>query len=154
MEDALGADVRVLPPLLYTLPLLVLWLVHQVVPLTIPGRPAIMWAGWFLALAGVGTLGWGALTLRRHHTTIVPHHAVSTVVTTGPYRFSRNPMYVGMTVAYVGASLAIASAWPLVALPIIVVAVNRLVIAREETYLRRRFGAEYEDFSSRVRRWL
>lgn len=154
MEDALGADVRVLPPLLYAVPLLVLWLVHHVVPLTIPGRPAIMLAGWLLALAGVGTVGWAALTFRRHHTTIVPHHAVSTVVTTGPYRFSRNPMYVGMTVVYVAASLLIASWWPLFALPLVMVAVNRLVIAREETYLRRRFGAAYEDFSSRVRRWL
>jgi protein-S-isoprenylcysteine O-methyltransferase Ste14 len=154
MEDALGADVRVLPPLLYVVPLLVLWLVHQVVPLTIPGRPAIMWAGWLLALAGVGTSGWGVRTFRRHHTTVIPHHAVSTIVTTGPYRFSRNPMYVGMTVVYVGASLLIASWWPLFALPLIVVAVNRLVIAREETYLRRRFGAAYEDFCARVRRWL
>jgi protein-S-isoprenylcysteine O-methyltransferase Ste14 len=154
MEDARGADVRVLPPLLYAVPLLVLGLVHLAVPLAIPGRPTIRWAGWLLVLAGVGTSGWGALTFRRHHTTVIPHNAVSTVVTTGPYRFSRNPMYLGMSAAYVGASLLIASWWPLFALPLIVVAVNRLVIAREETYLRRRFGAAYEDFSARVRRWL
>ena len=154
MEDALGADVRVLPPLLYAVPLLLLWLVDRAQPLTIPGRPAITWAGWLLVAAGVGISGWGVLTLRRHHTTVVPHHAVSTIVTTGPYRFSRNPMYVGMTVVYVAVSLLMGSWWPLFAVPLIVVAVNRLVIAREETYLRRRFGAAYEDFCRRVRRWL
>ena len=154
MEDARGADVRVLPPLLYAVPLLVMWLVGLIQPLTIPGRPAITWAGWLLLLAGVGISGWGVLTFRRHNTTIIPHHAVATVVTKGPYRFSRNPMYVGMTVAYVAASLLIGSWWPLFALPLIVVAVGHLVIAREESYLRRRFGSEYEDFSSRVRRWL
>jgi protein-S-isoprenylcysteine O-methyltransferase Ste14 len=154
MEDALGADVRVLPPLLYAVPLLALWLVDHAQPLAIPGRPAITWAGWLLGLAGVGISGWGALTFRRQHTTVIPHRAVSTVVTTGPYRFSRNPMYVGMSVVYLAASLLIASFWPLFALPLIVAAVDHLVIAREETYLRRRFGAEYEDFSQQVRRWL
>jgi len=154
MEDALGADVRVLPPLLYAVPFLMLWLVNHVRPLTIPGRPAITWVGWVLALAGVGISGWGVLTFRHHHTTVIPHHAVSTVVTTGPYRFSRNPMYAGMAVVYVAASLLVASWWPLFALPLVVVAVEHLVIAREETYLRRRFGAAYEGFCERVRPWL
>jgi protein-S-isoprenylcysteine O-methyltransferase Ste14 len=151
--DAHGADVRLPPPLLYAVPLLVGWLVNRAAPLTIPGRPAITWAGSLLVFAGFGTSGWGALTFRRHHTTVIPNHVVSTVVTTGPYRFSRNPMYVGMSLAYAGASLLIASWWPLFVLPLIVVAVDRLVIAREERYLRSRFGAAYDQFCAQVRRW-
>ncbi len=61
---------------------------------------------------------------------------------------------LGMTLAYLGASLAIGSWWPLIALPVIVVVIERLVIAREEAYLRTRFGAAYEEFCRRTRRWV
>lgn len=76
------------------------------------------------------------------------------MVTTGPYRITRNPMDLGMTIAYLGASLLIGSWWPLIALPVLVLVVDRLVIAREEVYLRSRFGAAYEEFCRRTRRWL
>ena len=87
-------------------------------------------------------------------TTILPDRAATEFVVVGPYRFTRNPMYVGMSVAYVGLSLAFSPVWPLVLLPLAMLLVVRLVIRREEAYLLRRFGASYEEYCSRVRRWM
>jgi protein-S-isoprenylcysteine O-methyltransferase Ste14 len=96
----------------------------------------------------------GAVTFRRHHTTVIPHHAVSAMVSAGPYRFTRNPMYLGLTIAYLGVSLAMASWWPLFALPVILAVVSSQVIAKEESYLRQRFPQDYAAYTSHTRRWI
>ena len=149
-----GADVRIPPPLLYAVPLVLLWLLDRVIPLRMPGGGWRASVGWVLVGSGVALVVSGASTFRRHGTTVMPHHAVSTFVTSGPYRFTRNPMYLGMSTAYIGAALVLGSWWPLLGLPVIVLLVDRFVIDREEAYLRTRFGADYDDFSARTRRWL
>lgn len=154
MSQEHGAAVRLPPPLLYAVPLVLLWLADRAWPLTIPGGTTLRVVGWLLVVAGVGIASWGAATFRRHHTTVIPHHAVSALVSGGPYRFTRNPMYLGMSVAYIGASLAMASWWPLLGLPVIVAVVQTQVIDREEAYLRARFPEDYAAYTSRTRRWL
>ena len=77
-----------------------------------------------------------------------------TIVVKGPYRFTRNPMYVALSVAYLGIALIINSVWSLVFLPFVVLLVDRYVIHREESYLVRKFGTEYDAYRGRVRRWL
>ncbi len=96
----------------------------------------------------------GAAEIIRHRTTIVPHHEVSALVTTGAYRFSRNPMYTGLALAYSGGALLAGSWWPLANLPVVLLLVRRLVIDPEERYLSVRFGEVYADYRRRVRRWL
>ena len=108
---------------------------------------AIVGLGFFLSL-------WGMLTFRRHRTGILPFRPATTLVETGPYRFTRNPMYVGLTTAHVGGALALNVAWPLLLLPIALYLILRFVIRREEAYLAGVFGAEYEAFKQRVRRWI
>jgi protein-S-isoprenylcysteine O-methyltransferase Ste14 len=103
--------------------------------------------GLALAFAGVG----GVI---RHRTTIVPHHPVSALVTTGAYRRSRNPMYAGLAIAYLGAALLVNSWWPIALLPAVLFAVQRLVIHPEERYLAERFGDSYAGYRARVRKWL
>ncbi len=93
-------------------------------------------------------------TVVRHRTALLPHHVVSTLVTTSVFRLSRNPMYTGFAVAYLGGALLLGSWWPLIALPAVLVAVRRLVIDREERYLASRFGEQYRSYRARVRRWL
>ena len=124
------------------------------VPLAIGARPgsAVLGAVGLTAGALVGLAG--VREVARHHTTIVPHHAVSTLVSTGVYRFSRNPMYAGLAIAYFGGALLAGSWWPLATLPIALVAVRRLVIDPEERYLAARFGHAYADYRARVRRWF
>lgn len=149
-----GAPVRLPPPLVYAVPLVLLALLDRALPWRLPDIPGRPLLGWLLVISGVALSASGAATFRRHGTTVIPHHAVSRLVTSGPYRLTRNPMYVGLTVAYLGVSLLVGSWWPLVALPVLVVVVDRFVVAREESYLRARFGAEYEGFCRRTRRWL
>jgi protein-S-isoprenylcysteine O-methyltransferase Ste14 len=150
-----GAAVRFpAPPLLFAAPLAATLALHKWMPLPLPGRPVARAVGAVLTTAGLALSASGAATFRRHGTTVVPHHPVSTLVTKGPYRISRNPMYIGLAAAYVGAALWVGTWWPLVIAPLPVLATHRWVIVPEEDYLKRRFGAEYERYQSRVRRWL
>jgi protein-S-isoprenylcysteine O-methyltransferase Ste14 len=72
----------------------------------------------------------------------------------GPYRFTRNPMYLAMAVAYAGIAMLLNSVWALGMLPAVVAVVDRFVIPREERYLRAKFGETYVRYCSRVRRWI
>jgi protein-S-isoprenylcysteine O-methyltransferase Ste14 len=94
------------------------------------------------------------LAFRRAGTHPQPWRPATALVVTGPYRFSRNPMYVGATLFYIGISFWVNSLWPLLLLPVVLVIMSRGVIAREEAYLERLFGDEYRSYRSRVRRWL
>lgn len=149
-----GASVHVLPPVLFVVPFIALWLLDRLVPLTIPGGSGRTWAGVVLVALGVGLGAWGVLAFRLHHTTVIPHGIVSALVTNGPYRITRNPMYVGLALVYLGVSLVVATWWPIFALPFIIVAMYRLVIRHEEAYLGRTFGVDYTAYRHGARRWL
>ena len=77
-----------------------------------------------------------------------------TPLTTGPFRYTRNPLYVALTLVYLGIALAAAMAWPVATLVPALVVIRYRVIAREEAYLERKFGDAYRDYKGRVRRWL
>jgi protein-S-isoprenylcysteine O-methyltransferase Ste14 len=97
---------------------------------------------------------WSAWLFRRAGTGIPTWQAATRLVQRGPYAISRNPMYVGVTAVYAGLALAVASTWALILLLPVLVVMDRWVIAREEPYLAARFGAPYEAYRARVRRWL
>ena len=78
----------------------------------------------------------------------------SALVIWGPYRFTRNPMYMGLTTLYVGGTLLLNDLWPLALLPVVIGLVQRRVIAKEEAYLERKFGDEYRAYKAGVRRWV
>jgi protein-S-isoprenylcysteine O-methyltransferase Ste14 len=150
------SGVRVLPPLIYAGLFLVGYALHRLVPLRLWGDVPLVarLVGWSLVGAGV-LLGASAVVLfRRAGTTPNPTRPTTALVLHGPYRFTRNPMYVGLGLCYLGATLLVNSAWPLVLLPVLIGLVQRWVIAPEEAYLERRFGAEYRAYRTRVRRWL
>lgn len=151
-----GAAVRVkVPPALYVVPFLLTLAVHYwLVAFPIGGRPATTVLGVVLVLGGFGFSAAGTVAILRHGTTVVPHHAVSALVTSGPYRISRNPMYAGLSVGYVGAAFWVGSWWPLLALPLILPAVQMWVILPEERYLAERFGAAFMTYRESVRRWF
>jgi len=117
-------------------------------------------AEW-LAIAGVVSVTFGIIlfaagmtTFARARTGILLQRPATQVVMTGPYRWSRNPMYVGFAAIYAGACLLMNMVWPLLLLPAVIIAINRLVIAREERYMRKTFAAAYLTYSQRVPRWL
>ena len=80
--------------------------------------------------------------------------ATTAVVRHGPFRFSRNPMYLSLTGLYVGIAVSVNALWVTVLLPVALVSIMVGVIAREESYLERKFGTEYTRYKTTVRRWL
>lgn len=113
---------------------------------------------WALAalLAGV-SLGFGAgglLTLRRRKTSPEFARAVAVLVQEGPFRLTRNPLYVALCALLAFFAALLDNLWVLLLLPVLVLALDRLVIACEEVYLRERFGDAYEGYCRKVRRWL
>jgi protein-S-isoprenylcysteine O-methyltransferase Ste14 len=152
-----GAAVRFpFPPALFAVPLAAALAVDRRVRLPLPGAgsAALTCAGIAVGAAGIALSASGMVAVLRRRTTVVPHRPVTRLVTTGPYRVSRNPMYAGQAGALVGAGLATGSWWPLAAAAVSMLATSRLVIGPEEDYLAGRFGDEYAHYRSRVRRWL
>lgn len=142
------------PPLIY-LGTLLLWPVaDQLMPLDMSLPPAVRLGGFGLMLVGFIIDGWAMLTLRRAHTTIMPHRGALVLVSDGPYRFSRNPIYVGNTIVIAGLGVVIASWWLLLAAFAATALVFVLAVRREEMHLALRFGAAWDSYASRVRRWV
>jgi len=148
------SGVRVPPPLYYVAGFLLGIAVEAAVPIDRPPLAitiiavAIGIGGW-LALDGAAMLAFN-----RVGTSMVPMRPTTALVRTGPYRFTRNPMYVGMAFLYLALAFASGLVWPLLLLPVVLAAVDRLVIGREEAYLTRRFGRAYGDYKATTRRWL
>jgi protein-S-isoprenylcysteine O-methyltransferase Ste14 len=105
-------------------------------------------------LIGAAVAAWGLLVFRKARTTTVPGKSSTAVVTAGPYRFSRNPMYCGLIIAYLGEAGLLVQLWPLIVLPFVVAYLNWIVIPVEESRLQEDFGAEYEQYRARVHRWI
>lgn len=158
-EDGRPASpgVRFPPPLVYVLPFFVSVLLNDRIEFLIVGAgagPAQLTTGTAMLAAGVLLMGWGLITFARARTAILPFHAARALVIAPPYTFTRNPMYLGLLIAYLGGALATNWAWPLVFLPLVMAVMNGFVIAREERYLRGAFGADYDNYCRRVRRWI
>lgn len=97
---------------------------------------------------------WCALTLARHKTTIMPHRAASHLATGGPFRWSRNPIYVSHVAVIFGLGLLIRSPFTLLLTPLLALALTKLSIVPEERHLLRKFGDDYRAYVARTRRWL
>ena len=144
------------PPLVFALPLLATWAIAQRRPWPIAENSVLLTIGGAsLVAAGIVLAVWGVRSFQNANTTILPAtRPTTTVVAAGPYRYTRNPMYLGMALGYGGVALLLNNVWSLLALPAVLFAIDRLVIQREERYLARKFGQPYRDYCSRVRRWI
>ena len=111
-------------------------------------------AGVIFFSVGAVIAGWGLALFHLAKTTTVPGKQSGTLVTWGPYRFTRNPMYVGLTLAYLGEAGLLVQLWPVILLPLTVAYVNWTVIPVEEAKLDEVFRGEYEQYRSRVPRWF
>ena len=123
-------------------------------PPAVKANAAIKIAGAAAFVIGAALAGWGWATFRRAGTTTVPGQTSSRLVRWGPYRFSRNPMYVGLAVAYIGEAGILAQAWPLPMLALVLAYLNWVVIPIEERKLVQVFGDSYDGYRREVRRWL
>ncbi len=154
------AGVHVPPPFVFAIAFLAAYFVQRSHPLPM-ATPARATALRVLEACGLAFLViWGVLAFSaigifyRARTSIVPNRPASALVTSGPYRFTRNPMYVSLTALYLGLTLLLNSWWPLFFLPPVLLIIDRVIIMREERYLARAFPVDYAGYRARVRRWL
>jgi len=118
------------------------------------GGPGIRLAGWLLLVIGAIIGPGSALSFAVKRTTLNPVGQPSRLVTGGAFRLTRNPMYLGLAIAYVGLALMFGWLGPLVLLPLPLIFLNALVIPFEEDRLRGEFGDTFDAYCRRVRRWL
>jgi protein-S-isoprenylcysteine O-methyltransferase Ste14 len=115
--------------------------------------PALSIGAVLLVLALVLSLSAFAQFWRKH-TSVMPQKPTTAIIQSGPFRITRNPLYLSMILLYVGIALVMNTVWPLLLLPLVLLIMHRGVILREERYLEQKFGDEYISYRSRVRRWL
>jgi protein-S-isoprenylcysteine O-methyltransferase Ste14 len=116
--------------------------------------PCLTLVGGIVLGVGAAIAGWGLLTFRLARTTTVPGETSSQMVTWGPYRYTRNPMYLGLTIAYLGEAVLLRQIWPVLLLPLVIAYIHWVVIPLEESKLHDAFGEQYDRYQSRVRRWV
>jgi protein-S-isoprenylcysteine O-methyltransferase Ste14 len=115
--------------------------------------PAIA-VGVALGLLGGAIALLAELRFKAAGTAVLPTRPTTAIVSTGIYRFTRNPMYLGMSLGLAGLGLGFNQLWFLLALPVAMLAVTKLAIEREEAYLAQKFGADYLAYKAKVRRWV
>ncbi|MDE2852252.1 MAG: isoprenylcysteine carboxylmethyltransferase family protein [Acidobacteriota bacterium] len=145
------------PPLLVLVGLVLGFGLSWLLPLRIwpagTNQPLVV-AGVAIVVASFAWLSWSALTMVRGGSSLPVHHPTANLVIRGPYRWSRNPIYAGMVLAFLGLGLTRGSWWFVVLAVAVALLLRWGVILREEAYLERKFGDEYRDYAKRVRRWL
>ncbi len=155
--DEDSAQVKFPPPLVFVGFLLTGLLLDRLsgrMPDFIPVMDWVMIAGAILAAAGLSFLFAGTGRFRKLGNNLEPWKTSNQIVSTGVYRYTRNPMYLGMALFYCGLALWFRSSWALILLPVVILVIRTQVIAREERYLAEKFGEEYLDYKAKVRRWI
>jgi protein-S-isoprenylcysteine O-methyltransferase Ste14 len=150
-----NANVLIRPPIALALAVAAGFAAGWLYPL--PFVPAAIPAGWIgtaMFAAAFALAAWAFATMRRAGTGVDTHRPTTTIVVAGPYRFTRNPIYSGMFLALIGLAVGFDSLWLLAALALFYLVIRYGVVAREEAYLERKFGAAYLDYKARVRRWI
>jgi protein-S-isoprenylcysteine O-methyltransferase Ste14 len=150
------AGVHYPPPLLYVAGIAAGWLAQRAHSLPITGRPSSLRTvlGLVFGLGWLVLFGAASGAFHRKGTTLIPNRPASALVTSGIYRFTRNPMYLSLVLLYLAVTLVLDSWWPIIFLPLVLIAVDRFVIRREERYLGHAFPGEYAAYRERVRRWV
>ena len=146
--------IKIYPPLFALLLILTMVALHYTLPQPQLISPPINALGFILIAGGMSMNLWSAAWFRKKRTTIDPHGNAIYLAQEGLYRVSRNPMYLGITTAFLGLGLAFASPWLFVLTPVMAIALRKLAIEREERHLEARFGDAYRAYRRQVRRWL
>jgi protein-S-isoprenylcysteine O-methyltransferase Ste14 len=152
-----GASVPFPPPLAYVAGMALGFSLHLLFPArivtSVPAEHVLRPLGWGVLIVSLTLAASSLVGFRRAHTTVAFHRANTRLIVRGPFRLSRNPVYLAGALFHSGLSLLANALWPLILLVPALIVVNALIV-REEGYLTRRFGAEYEVYRKRVRRWL
>ncbi len=153
-QDHPNISPMVHPPIVALMFIVIAYLLGRFIPLPFVAPMFLRNIGLTLTFVGF-LLGIGAfIEFRKALTTLDPHGSVKQLVTSGIYRFTRNPIYLGFLLMVIGLPLHSGVYWGIIMAPFYMMTMTRLVIDREEVYLERKFGKTYASYKSRVRRWL
>jgi protein-S-isoprenylcysteine O-methyltransferase Ste14 len=153
-DDQDNPGIQVPPPLIYLLALLLGLLLNRRLNVPFLSRGVSRVLGWPLVGGAMTLAAWFARTLNAADTTLRTDKPVSNLVQDGPFRYSRNPGYLSLTMLYAGIAILRNALWAILLLPLVLYVIKREVIEREERYLERTFGEEYLAYKRRVRRWV
>ncbi|HBP88677.1 MAG TPA: isoprenylcysteine carboxylmethyltransferase family protein [Nitrospirales bacterium] len=152
--DKKGAAVKVPPPLIVLSVLLLAYALNAVVPFTIPPSPGVKFTGYTLLGISLVIIGITSWSFRREKTHIEPWKPTTTMITTGFFAISRNPIYLALCIGCIGIGLILQSWWVVFSVIPAAMLLYQFVITREEAYLEQKFGEAYVQYKRRVRRWL
>jgi protein-S-isoprenylcysteine O-methyltransferase Ste14 len=147
-------NVRIIPPLVYLAGLVIGFLANIWMPIKVVPSFVAWTSGGLLIFCGAILTGSAVLKFKDVGTTVRPDRAASTLVIGGPYKITRNPMYLGLACVYFGVAVAGQSVWALILLPVVLTIIQHRAIEPEEAFLERRFGADYVGYKEKVRRWI
>ena len=153
-DDRHGPNVRVHPPIIYAISILSGVGLNNLWPLPMPfGLHDRLYGSIIIALS-VGIAAWALLHFHRNDTDVRPDKPDRTLITSGPYRFTRNPLYIVLTLVQITVAIWLDNLWILLLVVVSVIVITRYAISREERYLEQLFGQEYLKYKQRVRRWF
>jgi protein-S-isoprenylcysteine O-methyltransferase Ste14 len=154
-NDPDAAAVRFPPPFVYLGAVIVGVLLHVLLPLRLGVAPGVRIAGAAVAaLLGLAAIAGAIRLFQRTGQDPKPWEPTPEIISTGVYRFTRNPMYVGMALLQIGIGVGLANGWILALVPLALVLVYLTAVRHEEAYLERKFGETYASYKRSVRRWL
>jgi protein-S-isoprenylcysteine O-methyltransferase Ste14 len=154
VQDHPNINRNIHPPLVMLAHLLAAFLLNWLLPLPFAFSKPLEWLGYIFVFTGLGFAFSAVSQFGKVHTTLDPHGSVGAIVTSGPYRFSRNPIYLGFVFTLVGLPLALGNYWGVILSPLLMILMVQLIIKHEEAYLEEKFKDVYVGYKSRVRRWL
>ena len=150
MTQPTSSGVRIFPPAIHLVAIAIGFLLQWAVPIRISG---LRIPGFVLLAIALGLIVWTAILMSRAGTTPNPTRPTTALLIGGPFRFTRNPMYLAWELIVIGVGLAANAPWVMVMAVPAALLTRRLVIDKEERYLESKFGTEYLNYKSRVRRW-
>jgi protein-S-isoprenylcysteine O-methyltransferase Ste14 len=154
LQGAAGRGLRLRPPVLALLLAATALMLHGAAFGAVAPLGAAPWAGAALGAAALGWMAWAALLFAQARTTLQPKGQPLVLVEEGPYRFGRNPMYLGMAGLLLALALGLGVPLLVLAMAIFTVVIDRVQIPYEEQRLQRHFGGWYSDYKAQVRRWF
>lgn len=144
------------PPILLVVMVIAAIVLQRAYPLRWPGLDDLWarFAGLTLGVAGLALILWSAITMWRHRTTVLPNRGVSELVTSGPFRWWRNPIYIGDSLVLLGIAEMTKNIWFAILVPLFMLLVTWLAILPEERHLEAKFGDRWRAYRDATRRWI
>jgi len=153
-SDMDSPQVITLPPFVFLGGIIIGFIIDLIIPAPFVPEAYDLPAGLFVLALGIALMAWAVRTFNESGTNVDVRRPSTTIVSSGPYRYSRNPIYLAMGLIVLGASIWLNSLWILFSLVFIIPVIETGVIRREEKYLEKKFGQRYQEYKAKVRRWV